>query len=340
MAQAWFEKRERGSRFGLRAARILALRLGRRTARVLLWPITAYFFWALPEGRAGLRRYYQALNGQQPTRARLFGHYLTFARTILDRVYLLARHRDAPRYEIRGFEAVASYLDRGQGVILLGAHMGSFEAARAAAFLHPELKIQVIMHTGVSRKLTEILTVLHPEARDSIVPLGGPASLLRVREFLAQGGLVGFMGDRTIAGETTYPADFLGATAPFPLGPLRLAAVLRAPVFFFTALYRAAADGVCRYELVFEPLCGPASDAKAREEWMRQLGERYAQTLGTFCRLAPDNWFNFYDFWQTPDGDSFRRSAARDPDDRDGPRGQSPMDGPDAAKDPGAHGDP
>ncbi len=339
MAEAWFEKRERGSPWGLRAARMLALRLGRRTTRVLLWPITAYFFWTLPEGRAGLRRYYQALDGKRPSLARLFAHYLTFARTILDRVYLLAQHRDAPPYEIRGFEAVASHLDEGQGVILLGAHLGSFEAARAAAFSRPALKIQVIMHTGVSRRLNEILAVLHPEAPDSIVPLGGPASLLRVREFLAQGGLVGLMGDRAIAGEATYAADFLGVPARLPLGPLRLAAVLRAPVFFFTALYRASADGVCRYELVFEPLCGPGPDAKARDEWMRQLGGRYAQTLGAFCRLAPDNWFNFYDFWQVPDKDPPRRGAGRDPDHGDGPRGQSPMDGPDAPEDHSAHGE-
>ena len=337
MAEAWFEKRERGSPWGLRVARVLALRLGRRTTRVLLWPITAYFFWTQPEGRAALRHYYEALDGRRPTRARVFSHYLTFARTILDRVYLLTQHRDAPPYEIRGFEAVASYLDQGQGVILLGAHLGSFEAARAAAFSHPALKIQVIMHTGVSRQLNEILTVLHPEAQDSIVPLGGPASLLRVREFLAHGGLVGLMGDRTIAGEATYPAGFLGATAHFPLGPLRLAAVLRAPVFFFTALYRASADGVCRYELVFELLCGPAPDAKARDEWMRQLKGRYAQTLGAFCRLAPDNWFNFYDFWQAPDNDPSRPSAGRDPDYGGGPRGQSSMDGADATEDHSAH---
>ncbi len=338
MAQVWFEKRERGSRWALRAVRAVALRAGRRTARVLLWPITAYFFLALREGRIGLRRYYQALDGQRPTLGRLFGHYLTFARTVLNRVYLLASHRDAPRYEIRGFEAVASYLDCGQGVLLLGAHLGSFEAARAAAFLRPGLKIQIIMNTKVSRQLNEILMALNPEARESVVPLGGPASLLRVREFLAHGGLVGLMGDRVVAGETTYSADFLGATASFPLGPLRLAAALRAPVFFFTALYHAPVDGACRYELLFEPLCGPAPDVRARGEWMRQLGERYAQTLERFCRLAPDNWFNFYDFWQAPGADASCRRATRDPGGGDGPGSEQPVDGSHATEDLGGRG--
>ncbi len=338
MARAWFERRERGSRWGLRVARVLALRFGRRAGRAVLWPITAYFFCFHPEGRAGLRRYYEALEGRRPTLGTLFAHYLTFARTVLDRAYLLARHRDAPRYEIRGFEAVGRYLDEGQGVIVLGAHLGSFEAARAAAFLRPQLKVQVIMHAGVSPKLNETLMALNPDAQESVAPLGGPTSLLAIKEFLAQGGLVGLMGDRALADEATYAADFLGREAHFPSGPLRLAAALRAPVFFFSALYRGPVEGVCRYELVFEPLCGPAPGTGARGEWMRQLGERYVRTLQAYCRLAPDNWFNFYDFWQAQSGDRPRRRPARDGDDAAGVCGGSPMDRPGTPKDLGTRG--
>ncbi len=338
MARAWFEKRERGSGWGIRIARTLALALGRRTGRALLWPITAYFFCFLPEGRAGLRRYYEALDGRRPSRRTVFAHYLTFARTILDRAYLLARHRDAPPYEIRGFEAVIPCLERGRGAVLLGAHLGSFEAARAAASLRPQLKVQVIMNVGVSRKLNEALAALDPAAQDSILSLGGAASLLRVKEILAEGGLVGLMGDRPLGGEPTYEARFLGRTARFPLGPLRLAATLQVPVFFFTALYRGAASGACRYELVFEPLCDPAPEAALRGEWMRRLGERYVETLQAYCRVAPDNWFNFYDFWQVQDGGPPRGSAPGDGgDDRVG--GRAPMERSDASQDVGARGE-
>lgn len=338
MAQAWFEKRERGSGWGLRIGRTLALALGRRTGRALLWPITAYFFCFLREGRVGLRRYYEALEGRPPSLQALFAHYLTFARTILDRAYLLARHPDAPPYDIRGFEAVSPFLGPGRGAVLLGAHLGSFEAARAAASLRPDLKVQVIMNVGVSRKLNEALGVLDPGAQDSILSLGGAASLLRVKEILADGGLVGLMGDRPLGGELTYEAEFLGRMARFPLGPLRLAATLQVPVFFFTALYRKAASGACCYELVFEPLCGPAPEAALRGEWMRRLGERYVDTLQAYCRAAPDNWFNFYDFWQVQDVGPPRRAAPGD----GGPGrvgGRAPMERPDAPRDVGARGE-
>ncbi len=312
MARAWFDKREYGAAWGIRAGRSLALMVGRRAARFLLWPVTAYFFVVARDGRQGLAAYHAHITPGGAGLAQLFHHHLTFARTILDRTYLLARHKDAPPYEIHGFENVEQALQSGTGAVLLGAHLGSFEAARAAGFLRPDLKIQVIMHPGISRKLNSILAALHPGAEQSVVTLGGPAALLQVKETLAEGGLVGVMGDRVRAGEETYEASFLGETASFPLGPLRLAAALGAPVFFFTALYRRAVDGSCYYELVFKPLSGPAPPGPLRAAWMRDLGARYVSALEAYCRIAPDNWFNFYDFWQSEVGRGGRRRTSVD----------------------------
>jgi predicted LPLAT superfamily acyltransferase len=30
---------------------------------------------------------------------------------------------------------------------------------------------------------------------------------------------------------------------------------------------------------------------------LKQWTQRYADRLEVFCRRAPDNWFNFYEFW-------------------------------------------
>jgi predicted LPLAT superfamily acyltransferase len=31
---------------------------------------------------------------------------------------------------------------------------------------------------------------------------------------------------------------------------------------------------------------------------IEQALKRYAQRLEHYCRMAPYNWFNFYDFWK------------------------------------------
>ncbi|MDA8390179.1 MAG: acyl-CoA synthetase [Gammaproteobacteria bacterium] len=298
MAAHWFDQKERGSALLLRVMRAVALAAGHRAASLLLWPITLYYYVTAGGGRVALAHFYQAL-GQPATTRVLFRHYLTFAHTILDRVYLLARRADAPSLHVRGFEAVQECLDRGQGCVLLGAHLGSFEAARAAGLRHEGLKMQIIMEERVSRNLNRVLGALDPGAGDTTVGLGGPSALLRVRDTIAEGGLVGIMGDRITPTETGYVADFLGRSSLFPLAPLRLAASLRAPVFFFAALYRRSIAGLPYYEVVFEPLAVAAPEGPARRAWLQDLGARYVGCLQRYCRMAPNNWFNFYDFWST-----------------------------------------
>jgi predicted LPLAT superfamily acyltransferase len=53
-----------------------------------------------------------------------------------------------------------------------------------------------------------------------------------------------------------------------------------------------------RYEMRLEPFADAiVLDARDREASVRPWVERYARRLEHHCRLAPYNWFNFYDFW-------------------------------------------
>ncbi len=297
----WVDAPERGDARLLRLLRRLALTLGRRRTRPLLLPITLYFYARGAPARRALARYYEAL-GLAPTSRRLFRHHLAFAETILDRVYLWAGRDDAPALRVRGLEALQQERAQGRGCVLLGAHFGSFEAARAAARDEPRLRMQVVMHEGLSQALNDTVAVLHPGVRGQVAPLGSAQDLLRLRETLEEGGLVGLMGDRVVPGEAVYEALFLGRGTAFPLAPLRLAAALRAPVFFFAARYRPAVAGARDYELVCERLAAPAPGGPERAAWLQDLGERYVQTLARQCREIPDNWFNFYDFWHDEAG--------------------------------------
>ncbi|MHB8254146.1 MAG: LpxL/LpxP family acyltransferase [Acidiferrobacter sp.] len=319
MARLWFDEKERGTPSLMRLMRMLALRLGRRRTTWLLPPITAYYFVQAMIGRRGLRHYYQTL-GRPSGLAVLFRHYLRFAHTILDRIYLFSSHADAPKLEIRGWESIKAELARGQGCVLLGAHIGNFEAVRATGIGQPGLKMQVIIAESLSQKLNRALACLNPDVDATAIPLGGFDALLRLRDTVAEGGLVRLMGDRVWRNEAAYRTQFLGRETYFPKAPLRLAAALRAPVFFFSALYRTSADGSPFYDVVFERLTMSAPEGLARCQWMDDLGDRYVAVLQRHCLSAPDNWFNFYDFWAYPPADGASRSTALDPHDN----GQAP----------------
>jgi predicted LPLAT superfamily acyltransferase len=211
---------------------------------------------------------------------------------VLDRVFLLTGQTQLFDLRVTGEAMVLDILRRRTGCILLGAHFGSFEAARALGRRHADFKISLVMYEENARKIKSVLTAIDPELARDVISLGASDSMIRVGDRLERGDVVGILADRSIAGEATQRLPFLGNPAAFPQGAFRMAALMRCPVVLMMASYR----GGRRYDLVFEALIDaapPGGRAAQVEEAMR----RYVERLEHYCREAPFNWFNFYDFW-------------------------------------------
>ena len=96
-------------------------------------------------------------------------------------------------------------------------------------------------------------------------------------------------------GCASVTCDFLGEPAKFPVGPLRMAHILKTPVFLMVGVYR----GGNRYDLYLEQLVDmSALEGMSRDEVFRQAMQHYVAGIERHCRNAPYNWFNFYDFWK------------------------------------------
>ncbi len=297
MTQSWLRQPERSTTWALRTIIWIALRVGRRAARLLLHPISLYFLAFSIESRAASGNYLTRVLGRAPRLAERLRHYHTFAATILDRVFLLAGRSNDFDIDVRGESMLDELFQRNEGCILLGAHFGSFEILRAVAWRNPKKRLYVVMYEDNARKINRALSAVNPQIADDLIPLGKPDTMLRVQEKIASGAFVGFLADRLVGGEKFLLQRFLGARAPFPTGPFRLAATLRCPTLTMFGVYR----GDRRYEVHFEPLADPASlDRHEREPWVADCIARYAARLERQCRDAPFNWFNFYAFWDGP----------------------------------------
>ena len=54
-----------------------------------------------------------------------------------------------------------------------------------------------------------------------------------------------------------------------------------------------------RYAIHFDPLADfSAVHSGQRNAALEAAIHRYAELLERYCRKAPYNWFNFFDFWQ------------------------------------------
>ena len=297
MTQRWLEQRERSQAWALATIVWIALHVGRRAARALLYPISLYFLVFSLRSRAASAAYLARVLGRRPRLAERFRHHHTFAATLLDRVFLLAGRAGEFEIAVHGDALVAELAERRQGSLLLGGHFGSFEIMRATAWAKPHVRLYFAMHEDNARKMNAALRAVSPDLPDRLIPLGQPGTMLRVQEAVAEGAFVGFLADRLVRGDRFVVHPFLGERAPFPSGAFRLAAALQCPVLTMFGVYR----GGRRYEIYFEPLAGPAPlEPRDREAWVAETMARYAERLEGRCHDAPYNWFNFYAFWDLP----------------------------------------
>ncbi len=291
----WMRQQERSNLAILKLMVWISLTFGRAVGRLVLYGIAAYYVLFSPQARRCSRDYLHRALDRWAEWSDGFRHVFSFASTIHDRIYLLNDRFDLFDIEVIGAEAVKEAARSHPGALLIGAHLGSFEVLRAVGRGREGLQVAMLMYEDNARKINATLEAINPAASQDIIPLGRMDSMLQARDRLDAGYVVGMLADRGLGGDTTVDCDFLGQPAPFPLGPFRVAAMLRRPVFFMTGLYL----GGNRYRLHFEPLADfSQTPREARDAAIRTAMQDYADRLTHYCRLAPYNWFNFFDFWQ------------------------------------------
>jgi predicted LPLAT superfamily acyltransferase len=270
----------------------LSLTLGRGPSRVLLHIIAAYFYVTGGSQRRASRDFLTRSLGRAPTLAEQYRLLFHFATTLHDRIYFLKG-----RFELFEIEVHGAELFTPEGMLLMGAHLGSFDALRACGRRLGQRRVAMAMYKENARRINSVLGAIDPAAMQDVVALGSAGSMLELAARLDAGELVGLLADRTLGEEAVMPIEFLGKPAPFPTGPMRMAAALRRRVIFMACLHR----GGNRYEIRIEPLADFSDleglSREERDRRVREATEKYASHVERCAREAPDNWFNFHDFW-------------------------------------------
>jgi predicted LPLAT superfamily acyltransferase len=289
---------EGGGQAALRLIRAIAMLFGRPVARALLYPVAAYFLLRRRPERLASRRFLSRALGRPATLRDVLRHFHTFAAVTLDRVFLLSdRFR---RFDVRchGLEELHRAMDLERGVLLIGAHFGSFEALRVLSLQRSDLEFRVVIDLEQNPTVSQLLNSLNPQLAGTVINArqSGTTVALAIRDALEQKALVTLLADRTRPSNRVIAVPFLGSATPFPTAAWELAAALHAPVVLCFGIY----NGGNRYDLHFELFAEEIThDRRNRQASMMHWIHRYAQRLEAYVRKAPFNWFNFYDFWET-----------------------------------------
>jgi predicted LPLAT superfamily acyltransferase len=158
-----------------------------------------------------------------------------------------------------------------------------------------------LAHNANAKKVREFLQAVSDGKMmlDVIeIDAADPSYILGVRDRIERGELVALLGDRLGINERDVVVPFFGAPARFPAGPFLLASILGCPVLLVFGLFFPPN----RYEVVCERFVEKVELPRGRRDAaLQELVAGYAARLEHHCRRAPDNWFNFYDFWAERD---------------------------------------
>jgi len=290
----WAEQKERSNTFTLKLIRYIALNISRDFARLLLWPITLYFFVCSPSSRFASRQYLRRVPSCKGNTWEVIRHIHHFSAIILDRVYFLTDQFDRFTIDIYDEEYLDKAISQGKGAILLGSHVGSFEILRCLALRRNQLPLKILMYQDHNAMITRILDELNPEVAASVINLADPTALFEMQEELEQGNLIGMLGDRVLKDEKKVSCVYLGEKVNFPAGPFKLAEILGIPVIGFFGIYTGGNHYEVHHTLLYS---GQQIPGGQREMVVQQLTQKYVNSIEDMVKRFPYNWFNFYDYW-------------------------------------------
>ena len=304
--QHWADRKERGSFWLMKLTAVAAKVLGRRLLSPLLYGIVLYFFLFGRNARQSIWQYQQRLadwSGRdelRPSHWRVFGQFMAFADSMLDKLDVWNRKLGIEQIEIHDPALLRTQLRGARGQLLVGAHLGNLEVCRALAEIGERVTMNVLVHTKHAEQFNRLLGEAGATHLRLIqVSELDPLIMLQLHERLERGEWLAIAGDRVpLHGGRSVTVDFLGHPAAFPQGPWLLAGLLKCPVNLLLCLKKPAGG----YRLSLEPFADAVVWKRSeREQVIHQWASRYAERLGHYCLEAPQQWFNFYPFWKTDD---------------------------------------
>ncbi len=291
----WLSQRERGTLFAIRWTYRIATWMGRPFMRLVVSVVA--FWYRLFDRRAvaASKDWLERVHGQPPNFWAVYRHLRVFAQVTLDRMFLLTGRTKSFEFTRTGQEHLSNLVASGRGAVLLGAHVGSYEAMRAGG-VADDVPINILGYFKKARQINALLASLNAEHAARVIHLGDDpvGSTVKAKACVDEGQLVAILGDRVGLNDKVTEATFFGEKASFPVGPFLLASLLKCPVYLVFGLYSEPN----RYDLFCEPFADDLHlPRKGRQERLQEITQRYADRVEDFCRRAPDNWFNFFDFW-------------------------------------------
>lgn len=286
--------KSRGGAFGHRFFIFLINKLGIRSAYAFLTLIVVYFIPFAPSATKASYSFFGKILGYSfpKTIKMLFLNYYRFGQILIDKVAVRSNSSDKYRYEFENYDRFLSVLNGNTGVIMIGAHVGNWEIG-GTFFGEYASKINIVMFDAEYQKIKDVIDQNSEKPLYKVIPVSDQnfEHIYGIKEALENNEYICFQGDRFVSDNKSYEYDFFGKKAKFPAGPFYLAERYGVPVVFYFSIREKG----MKYRFKF--FVPDKSKNKDKKDGSRSLAQQYVTVLENIVREYPEQWFNFYDFW-------------------------------------------
>lgn len=305
----WSKMKERGSMLGIETLVFVYKTFGKTFFKICLTPVMFYFYLTGSNARQAtwyyLDNFYASQNKLKPTGWFKFSEgfkvFFSFGLSILDKFDAWlgkVKYEDIDIVDQEAYQQLVS----ANGSVVFSAHLGNMEVCRAI-FSRGEYKrkLNVITYNEHTPSFNNFLKKVNADAAINFIHINnfGPDDTIKLKQKIEDGETVVIFADRTSVNNPNSVnfAPFLGEEAPFAKGPFALATIMDCPVF---TMFCIKQDG--RYRTYIEKFSDPIKvKRQQRQAYFNQLTTRFAQSLEKHVKLAPYQWYNFFNFWHTVD---------------------------------------
>ncbi|MBC8319438.1 MAG: lipid A biosynthesis acyltransferase [Bacteroidetes bacterium] len=290
--------KSRGGLAGYRIFIYLLKNFNLKIAYFILHFVALYFVLFAPKARKPMYYYFNTIIGYGffKTAYYLYLNNLTFGKVLIDKVVLMAGLTNKFTFSFDGEEHLHDMANN-EGGLIIGAHIGNWEIA-GHMLDRIKTRVHIVILDAEHRRIKALLDNVMTNKNMNFITINDDMShLFQIKEALLKNEIVAIHGDRFLPGSKTISCNFLGKNAKFPTGPFYIAMKYKKPVTFVSAVkqpnkhYHLTATQAKLYE--------NSNNIKKRDEVLKQMIVDYVEQLQITLYNHPEQWYNYYYFWET-----------------------------------------